>query len=471
MRSLWPGLCLICALGCASEERWGDYAPPIDAGEVTDSDLNDARSRERDMALDLALDDMAAGDMAPPDGAPPAVDQAPPDEDARPPEPDMAPDPDARPPEPDMAPPALDMAPDARPPERDMAPPERDMAPPEPDMAPPEPDMAPPQVCADGDQRAVGCGLNGRGAQAQRCVADAWVDDGPCDDPDRCEDGLVEVEPCGLNDRGTRRRVCAGGDFGQPEDCVDPDECADGDGQARACGDRGDGEQTRSCALGAWMDWSGCVGACADDCAAGESRCVGDAVEVCEDVDDDPCLEWGPPAVCPPDVSCVGGVCEAPPGGIIINEVYYDQPSGDGTAVFIELWGPPGAAVDGLALIGINGANGLEYVRVELAGAVGDDGYYLAATPDAEPALAALADLFDAAVDLQNGPDNLQLIGPAGVLDAVAYGNVGEHFFGETAGTRDVPAGSALTRIDHVDTDDNSVDFATRPPSPRAEPE
>ena len=168
---------------------------------------------------------------------------------------------------------------------------------------------------------------------------------------------------------------------------------------------------------------------------------------------------------------CVDGACVgAPAGGIIINELYYDEVGGDGPGVFIELWGPPGAPLAGVQLEAINGANGQTYATIPLEGVIGEDGYYLVAAPEASPELAPLVDLFDDAADLQNGPDNLQLVDADGVLDAVAYGNVGANFFGETAGTADVPPGTALTRIAHGDTDDNSVDFVPRDPSPRAEP-
>lgn len=461
MRRLWPGLCLIYLVGCASgDERWGDYAPPIDAG-----DSADARA-ESDVMLrtpDGAPEPDAAPDVAPPvtDAGPPVPDMVPPDPDMAPPEPDMAP------PDPDMAP----LGPDMAPPDPDMAPPDPDMAPPDPDMAPPDPDMALPLVCAEGDRRDVACGLNGRGLQPQRCAMDAWIDDGPCVDPDRCVDGTAEQEPCGLNDRGTRRRVCVAGDFRPPEACVDPDECVDGTAEQRACGARDDGLQGRACAAGEWLDWGPCVGACVDECAPGETACVADGLAACGDTDDDPCLEFDPPTPCAPGVACVDGACADPPvGGVIINEVFYDEDGGDGPGVFIELWGPPGASVEGMALIGINGANGVEFADIALVGAIGADGYYLVVHPDATPDLAALAELVDAQTDLQNGPDNLQLVGPDGVLDALTYGNVGAHFFGETAGAADVPPGTALTRIEHRDTDDNSVDFVPRAPSPRAEP-
>lgn len=481
MRRLFIGLCLLALGGCApAEQRWGDYAPPIDVGLNGDAAREtDAMVRDPDAGSDVSPGDTdgapAETDMAPSetDVAPTATDAGPAIPDMIPVEQDMAPlAPDMTPLDPDMAPPELDMTPpdpDMAPPEPDMVLPDPDMALPEPDMALPDPDMAPPQNCLEGDVRALPCGLNDRGMQPQRCVDDAWIDDGPCADPDRCVDGVIEEEACGLNDRGTRRRVCFEGDFRPPEDCVDPDACVDGAVEERACGERGDGLESRTCALGQWADWSPCIGACVDECAAGETRCEGPAVIACDDVDDDPCFEFGAPMAC--EGACVDGACAPPPaGGIIINELFYDEDGGDGPGVFIELWGPPGASVDGLRLAAVNGANGATYATIDLAGAIGEDGYYVVAHTDATPELAALADLLDGAADLQNGPDNLQLVDAEGVLDALAYGNVGANFFGETAGAADVPPGTALTRIDHGDTDDNSVDFVPRAPSPRAEP-
>ena len=44
---------------------------------------------------------------------------------------------------------------------------------------------------------------------------------------------------------------------------------------------------------------------------------------------------------------------------VMLNEVFYDNPGTDNPNVlFTELWGPPGTAIGGYRLVGINGAGG-----------------------------------------------------------------------------------------------------------------
>ncbi len=325
-------------------------------------------------------------------------------------------------------------------------------------------------VCLDGAVEERACGLNARGTERRTCADGQWGAYGPCDDPDRCVDGAVEREPCGLNGRGFRSRTCVRGDFTQPEDCVDPDACVDGAVEQRACGDRGDGAQRRLCDAGEWLDWSDCDGACFDACAEGARRCGDDGPELCADVDDDPCVEWGPAAPCPLGTACEAGDCVGPPPVIVINEVLYDQAGSDGSETFIELWGPPGAALDGLALVGVNGNGGADYVELPLDGVIGADGYYVVAEPGASAGLRALADLLVDGADLQNGPDGIQLRRGAAVLDALGYGDAGADFAGEGRPAPDPGDGQGLTRVDHVDTDDNAADFVVADATPRGEP-
>ncbi|MCA9540619.1 MAG: DUF4215 domain-containing protein, partial [Myxococcales bacterium] len=213
-----------------------------------------------------------------------------------------------------------------------------------------------------------------------------------------------------------------------------------------------------------------CAGACADECAAGARRCVAGGVEACGDTDADACLEWGPAQACPPGAECVDGACLAPPPPVVINEVLYDQVGADGSDTFIELWGPPGTALDGLTLVAVNGNDGVEYETLPLDGVIAADGYYLVTEPGANAALRAMADLLIDGADLQNGPDGLQLRRGDTVLDALGYGDAGRFFVGEGLPSVDPSDGSAVTRVDHVDTDNNAVDFIAAPASPRGEP-
>jgi hypothetical protein len=60
------------------------------------------------------------------------------------------------------------------------------------------------------------------------------------------------------------------------------------------------------CSLGA------CAATCVDECAAGETRCVGPgAVQVCGNSDNDPCRDWGQPLTCEGGEVCASGQCAA----------------------------------------------------------------------------------------------------------------------------------------------------------------
>ena len=153
----------------------------------------------------------------------------------------------------------------------------------------------------------------------------------------------------------------------------------------------------------------------------------------------------------------------------LISEVLYDAVGSDDGAVFVELYGTPGASLVGLALEGVNGADGSVTVRVDLAGAIGADGIFLVADRRSDGSTdVAGADLL-ANFDFQNGPDGLRLVQGASVLDALGYGSFGpgEVFPGEGAPAPDPAAGQSLARLlPGVDTDDNAADFAAGAPTP-----
>ncbi|MDH5492910.1 MAG: right-handed parallel beta-helix repeat-containing protein, partial [Myxococcales bacterium] len=116
-----------------------------------------------------------------------------------------------------------------------------------------------------------------------------------------------------------------------------------------------------------------------------------------------------------------------------------------------------------------------DYARIALdMQAIGPDGWFLVAHPDGDAGLLALADLTSARVDLQNGPDSLQLRWRGRVVDAIGYGSFGatSTFAGEgTAIASGSPGQSATRDASHSDTDDNSIDFSfSSVPSPRANP-
>jgi lamin tail-like protein len=110
---------------------------------------------------------------------------------------------------------------------------------------------------------------------------------------------------------------------------------------------------------------------------------------------------------------CVAGGSPPPPpppppptGGLVINEVDYDQVGADGDG-FVELKNTGSTPIDlaGIALVYVDGADSEEYAREALTGTLAPGGYLVAAG------------------DAQNGaPDGLALIGADGaLLDALSY--------------------------------------------------
>lgn len=172
-----------------------------------------------------------------------------------------------------------------------------------------------------------------------------------------------------------------------------------------------------------------------------------------------------------------GGPARATP---ILSEILYDAEGADAGGVFVELAGAPGESLEGLALEAVNGSDGAVTARVELTGALADDGLFVLADPPGDgPSPFPRVDLF-ASFDPQNGPDAVRLVDAEDtVLDAVGYGDFGpdDVFPGEGLPALDAPGGSSLARrFADVDTDVNADDFlvlATPTPgaAPRAVPE
>jgi hypothetical protein len=157
----------------------------------------------------------------------------------------------------------------------------------------------------------------------------------------------------------------------------------------------------------------------------------------------------------------------------VISEVFYDAVGADDGQSFIELYGAPGASLDGLVLEGVNGADGAVTHTLTLSGSFGADGLFvLADRTSAGTTQVADADLL-LDFDLQNGPDAVVLRGAAGVLDALGYGVFapGEVNAGEGAAAVDPAAGQSVARwFANVDSNDNAADFAAGAPSPGVAP-
>lgn len=145
----------------------------------------------------------------------------------------------------------------------------------------------------------------------------------------------------------------------------------------------------------------------------------------------------------------------------VISEVLYDVTGTDAGQVFVELYGTPGASLDGWSLEGINGSNGSVYMTVALSGVIPSDGIFVIGDDNGSGAtLVTGADLV-ADVDFQNGPDSIVLRDAAGILDALGYGDFASTVFaGEGNPADDVPVNWSLARANAaIDTGDNAVDF------------
>jgi hypothetical protein len=142
--------------------------------------------------------------------------------------------------------------------------------------------------------------------------------------------------------------------------------------------------------------------------------------------------------------------------GIIINELYYDTPGSD-TACFIELYGPTGASLDGMEIVGVNGLNGDDYENIDLTGySIPADGFFVIA----QDSCVANADTITANANLQNGPDNIELRFNGITIDALGYGNGDFVFTGEGLPAPDIADTNSLSRYPNgADTDNNISDF------------
>jgi hypothetical protein len=145
----------------------------------------------------------------------------------------------------------------------------------------------------------------------------------------------------------------------------------------------------------------------------------------------------------------------------VISEALYDASGSDNGGVFVELFGTPGAVLDGLALEGVNGGDGSVYLTLPLTGVIPGDGVFVVADDSGDgTTLVGNSDLV-VNMDFQNGPDSIVLRDGTTILDALGYGDFsGAVFAGEGNAAADAPAGSSLARLDPlVDTNDNLSDF------------
>jgi len=151
---------------------------------------------------------------------------------------------------------------------------------------------------------------------------------------------------------------------------------------------------------------------------------------------------------------------------IIINEICYNTPGSD-TACFVELYGPPGASLDGIEIVGVNGLNGNDYQNVDLTGyLIPPDGFFVIA----QDSLVASADTITTEANFQNGPDNIELRFNGITIDALGYGSGDFIFTGEGFPSPVIADINSLSRYpDGNDTDDNISDFIETFKSPGEE--
>ena len=162
-------------------------------------------------------------------------------------------------------------------------------------------------------------------------------------------------------------------------------------------------------------------------------------------------------------VAAVAALSASPAQGQVrIQELLYDAAGTDAAGVFTELAGPAGTSLEGWSLVGINGGSGASYRSVDLSGAaIPADGILVVATASANAELAAVRDV-EGSVDWQNGPDAVQLLDENDrIVDALQYGDAGEHNAGEGTPAPATPAGQSLSRdAAGTDTGDNAADFS-----------
>jgi len=158
----------------------------------------------------------------------------------------------------------------------------------------------------------------------------------------------------------------------------------------------------------------------------------------------------------------------------LISELLYDAVGADDGKAFVELYGEPGASLDGLRIQSVNGDGGTVTATLNLTGTIPADGIFVVAdrTSAGTTTIADYDLLLD--FDLQNGPDSLVLRDATSILDAVGYGffDVGQIFAGEGDPAEDGAAGTSLARrFANVDTGDNAADFVVLAvPTPGAAP-
>ena len=148
---------------------------------------------------------------------------------------------------------------------------------------------------------------------------------------------------------------------------------------------------------------------------------------------------------------------------VCINEVLYDPAGSDAGYEFVELYNCTDQAqsMEGWSLEAGNGAAPGDW-RLQWRGSdrdlIAPHDHFLIAGEQV-----AVGAEVRAALVLQNGPDGLRLIGPAGIADRIGWGELAHAEFYEGRAAPDVDSGSSLARMpDGADTDQNDLDLRPR---------
>jgi hypothetical protein len=305
-------------------------------------------------------------------------------------------------------------------------------------------------------------------AKARKCdeggnvvVCDDWLGDGclkwgtpsPCNPPLKCNTGNCTVQ-CSDGCDAKNSKQCVIGTSKDYQVCDDWNE----DG----CLEWG---SAQTCSGNLVCDKGNCALSCTNECDTDKSRtCDGNSYKICGEYDGDGCLEWGTLVPCELWQTCDSGtgMCKQKtlPAKVLISEILY-YPAAFTHDLFIELHGPADTDLTGFRLVGVKGTDGSDYNSMTLSGKIGSGGYFVVAHPDAAQAIRDKADMLDAKVEWRTGPDSIQLRYGAILSDAVGYGNfAGAVFAGEGTAAQATPAGHSIGRDkNNTDTDNNALDF------------
>jgi hypothetical protein len=171
------------------------------------------------------------------------------------------------------------------------------------------------------------------------------------------------------------------------------------------------------------------------------------------------------------ELECAGGSPPPPPappppsppppsGGLVINEIDYDQVGADADG-FVEIANTTGAAIalDGIALVLVNGGDGEEYGRVALTGSLAGGGYLaldVEAQNGAPDGVALIATSSGALLDALSYEGEIH----AAVIEGQTYDLVEGTTLAESVADSNTVTGS-LSRIpDGADSNDASTDWA-----------